>query len=186
MYFQILPIPERKPPFTYTCITAACSLLDRGPGSMLHCCWIAAGCLCSACAPAKPACVALGSSDRTPGGMLRAGLGFHSSRGSETCVRPSLEVWNIMEGLEELWKALGYGAWNILAPIHCMRSVLQVVPVGMTFSTDLFPKRANTYRSMFVQSRNKSQRSSPVSRPDGLLVTVPWRDLHSQADTERH
>lgn len=91
-----------------------------------------------------------------------------------------------MEGPEELWKALGHGAWNILAPIHCMRSVLQLVPVGMTFSTDLFPKRANTYRSMFVQSRNKSQSSSPDSCPDGLLVTVPWRDLHSQADTERH
>jgi len=91
-----------------------------------------------------------------------------------------------MEGLEEVWKALRYGAWNILTPIHCMRSGLQLIPVGITFSTELNPKRVNIHRNIFVQRRNKSQSSSPDTCPDGLLVTVPWKDLHSQADTGRH
>lgn len=67
-----------------------------------------------------------------------------------------------------------------------MRSVPHLVPVGMTFSTELFPKRANTHRSMLGQSRNESLSSSPDSCPDGLLVTVPWGELNSQADPERH
>lgn len=91
-----------------------------------------------------------------------------------------------MVGLEEFWKALGDGPQIILTPIHRMNSVLQLVPVGMTFAIELFPKKANTHRSMFVQSRNKSQSSNPDSCPDGLLVTVPRRDLPSQAETERH
>lgn len=46
---------------------------------MLHCCWIAAGCLRSACAPGKLAYAALGD----PGGTLRACLGSHSFRGQK-------------------------------------------------------------------------------------------------------
>lgn len=57
-----------------------------------------------------------------------------------------------MEALEEVWKALGHEAWNILTLIHRKRSILQLVLVGMTFSTALFPKRANKHRSMFVQT----------------------------------
>lgn len=109
---------------------------------MPHGCRIAAGQGSSACAPGKPACVVPRVPLMGPQGMFRAFLG--SCRGSEICIRPGLEAWNIMEGLEEVWKSLGYGAWNILTVIYHKRSVLHAAPVDKTFSTKVFPTGDNT------------------------------------------
>lgn len=54
------------------------------------------------------------------------------------CIRLGLGAGNITEGLEKICKTLGYGVWNILTLIHGVKSVLQVVPIGLTFSRELF------------------------------------------------
>lgn len=83
------------------------------------------------------------------------------------CIKPGLKAGNITEGLEE---PLGYGVWNILTLIHGVKSVLQVVPVGLTFSRELFLPEAITVCTQ--GSRNPA-------------LECPWRALQLQAGTER-
>lgn len=175
MYFQILPIPEKNLPFTYTHMTTVCSSVVRGPVSMPHGCGIGAGQGSSACAPGKPACVVPRVPLMGPQGMF---LG--SCRGSEICVRPGLEAWNIMEGLEEVWKSLGYGAWNILTLIYHKRSVLHAAPVDKTFSTKVFPTGDNTQKCVCRgQEREPGlQPHAQVGSSDSALERPVERQQH--------
>lgn len=79
-------------------------------------------------------------------------------------------VWeqeNVTEGLEKVCKTLGCGVWNILTLTQGVKSVLQGVPVALTFPGELSLPGAITVCTQ--------------ESPDPALE-CPWRSLQLQRE----
>lgn len=77
--------------------------------------------------------------------------------GSETCVRPGLEGWNIEEGLKEVWKPLTMEAWNVLTPSRVQGLFLQPVPGGMTFPISFSQKEPRHTETHLYSGRRRDE-----------------------------